>query len=101
MNRQQLEQSAIDAHQAGTTWGDFWSRHAADVAALELDYYARGKLIHKLVGLVASGDTEGQRPAGDLLDDDAQPAAVPVISDTETAARLLWSPTTELGRPTA
>jgi hypothetical protein len=36
---------------------------AADVAQAEpSDYLARGRLIHKLVGLVASGDLDGQRP---------------------------------------
>jgi hypothetical protein len=33
---------------------------------------------------------DGERPAGDGLDDDAQPVA-PVISDTETVARCLWT----------
>ena len=45
----------------------FWADHAADVAALGLDYCARGQFVHRLVGLVVSGDADGQRPAGDRL----------------------------------
>ncbi len=62
MTTKELETAAIRAHQAGTMWPQFWPTVAADVAAMELDYCARGKLLHRLVGLVASGDVDGQRP---------------------------------------
>jgi hypothetical protein len=92
MTTRQLEQLAIEAHDRGDTWPEFWSRHAADVAALELDYCARGQFVHRLVGLVVSGDADGQRPAGDrlpLVDD--EPPSYPATDDA-TVARLLWSP---------
>jgi hypothetical protein len=58
-----LERLAVAAHQAGTTWPDFWRQHGHDVAAVHPDdYFARGRLVHRLIGLVASGDTDGQRP---------------------------------------
>ncbi len=95
MNRKQLEYAAIRAHADGATWGQFWPTIAADVAALEPDYYERGRLIHRLVGLVASGDVDGQQAAGDGWppEADSEPQTVPVIGDTTTAARLLWQPT--------
>lgn len=57
-----LECAAVDAHKVGATWADFWPTVAADVAALELDYVGRGRLVHRLVGLVASGDVDGMMP---------------------------------------
>ncbi len=91
MNRKELETAAIDAHQGGRTWPEFWPTVAGDVAALELDYYARGQLIHRLVGLVASGDTDGMTAAGDAAPWEAgDQAAYPAADDT-TVARLLWN----------
>jgi hypothetical protein len=63
MNRQiqDLERRALAANKAGIGWSDFWPQVSADVAAVT-DYYARGRLVHRLVAIVASGDTDGQRP---------------------------------------
>ena len=78
MSTKQLEQLAIDAHEAGDDWATFWQSHAADVAALEPDdYFARGQLIHRLVALVASGDTDGQRPRGIGPVADSEPPSYP------------------------
>ncbi len=60
--RQALERAALAAHERGDTWAEWFPTVAAEVSQAEPDYYTRGKLIHKLVGLVASGDTDGQRP---------------------------------------
>ena len=89
-----LEQAAIAAHDRGETWPEFWNRHAADVAVLELDYYGRGETVHRLVGLVASGDTDGHRAVGDgePWQADDEPPLLPIIDDTTTAARCLWQP---------
>ena len=92
MITKQLEAVAVAAHIRGDDWNTFWQRHAPDVAALELDYYARGQLVHRLVGLLTSGDCDGQRPAGDRLPwADSEPPSYPA-SDDSTVARLLWSP---------
>jgi len=88
----QLETAAIRTHRAGDTWSAFWARYAADVARAEPDYCARGELIHRLVGIVAAGNLDGERPAGDLLDVDSTAPVVPIVSDTATRARCLWSP---------
>jgi hypothetical protein len=91
MTRKDLEQAAVQGHADGTDWSAFWADHAADVAALELDYYARGQFVHRLVGLVVSGDADGQRPAGDRLPwSDDEPPSYPATDDA-TVARLLWS----------
>ena len=92
MNVKQLEAAAVLAHADGTDWSAFWADHAADVAALGLDYCARGQFVHRLVGLVVSGDADGQRPAGDRLPwSDSEPPSYPATDDA-TVARLLWSP---------
>ena len=78
-------------------------------AAEPSDYLARGRLVHRLVGLVASGDTEGMTAAGDTLpllaggpilpdaqgidlaaDPDTEGKPCGPASDTETAARCHW-----------
>jgi len=99
MTYREIEAAAIRAHAAGETWVTFWHRHAADVAALEPDdYFARGQLVHRLVGLVSSGDTDGMTAAGDSapwhVDD---PPAYPA-SDNLTVARCLWQPGQEATR---
>ena len=87
MNVKQLEQAAVQGHADGTDWSAFWADHAADVAALGLDYYARGQFVHRLVGLVVSGDADGQRPAGDRLPwSDSEPPCYPA-DDSHTADR--------------
>ena len=61
--RQALEAAALAAHARGDAWNQFWPAIADNVSQAEpSDYLARGRLIHKLVGLVASGDVDGQRP---------------------------------------
>jgi hypothetical protein len=92
--RQALEALAVEAHARGDTWAQFWPTVAADVSALELDYVSRGRLIHRLVGLVASGDTDGMHSPGDGWppEADSEPPMVPVVDDVTTRARLLWSP---------
>ena len=96
MTPKQLEQAAIDAHARGDTWATFWPAVAGDVRAALPDYLDRGRFIHRLVGLVASGNVDGRTAVGDLLDGIGTPAApVPVVSDTETAARCLWRPAGE------
>lgn len=61
MTRERLERLAIEAHEAGTTWVEFWPTVAGAVAASgPNDYFARGRLVHRLVGLVAAGDLDGR-----------------------------------------
>ncbi len=97
MNRQQLEQSAIDAHRRGLSLSDFWPIVAGDVAKAEpIDARRYHRFVRRLVGLVASGDTDGMTAAGEARweadDDQAQAVPVLVTSDTETAARCFWHP---------
>ena len=93
MSKKNLESAAVAAHDRGDDWATFWQSHAADVAALGLDYCARGQFVHRLVGLVVSGDADGQRPAGDRLPwSDDEPPLLPIIDDTTHAARCLWQP---------
>ena len=97
MNRRELERIAIDANRCGLSWSEFWPTVAANVAALKLDYFARGQLVHRLVALVASGDADGQRAAGDFQPWQVdEPPAYPA-SDDRTIARLLW-PSPETAR---
>ena len=97
MSKKNLESAAVAAHGRGDDWATFWQSHAADVAALGLDYFARGQFVHRLVGLVVSGDVDGQRPAGDRLPwSDSEPPSYPAANDT-TVARLLW-PSPETAR---
>ena len=86
MNRKNLESAAVAAHAAGMDWAEFWPTVAGDVGALGLDYYARGQLVHRLIGLVASGDCDGMTAAGDWFADDGAPTYP--ASDDGTAARL-------------
>lgn len=63
-----LERAAIAAHHAGHTWDDFWEVHGADVCRAEP--YSRQRfqrLIRRLLGLVVSGDTNGQPVSVGLL----------------------------------
>ena len=92
MTAKDLEIAAIQAHSASMTWADFWPTVAGDLAALGLDYCARGQFVHRLVGLVVSGDVDGQRAAGDFQPWQVdEPPAYPA-SDDRTVARLLWQP---------
>jgi len=66
MTRKDLERAAVDAHHRGDTWAKFWPTIAADVSRAEpSDYYARGRLVHRLMAIVASGDTGGMVPPQD------------------------------------
>lgn len=98
LDREALEAAALQAHDAGTSWSEFWRCHAADIDAIfgkpatpwGSGSAGRRKLISRLTHLLASGDTDGQHPAGD---GDAAPerddAAGPVVNDSETSARCL------------
>jgi hypothetical protein len=93
-----LEQQAIRAHACGTRWADWWPTVAADVAQAEPhDRHRFHRLRQHLLGLVISGDTDGQEPVAATrgqpepweIDDQAQDVPVLVTSDTEIAARCL------------
>ena len=91
-DRTRLEQAAIDAHDRGDTWAEWWEQHRHAVGRIEpYDNRAYRRLVNRLLMLVVSGDTDGQHPAGDpepwQADDEAP--MVP-IDDTTTAARCLW-----------
>ena len=61
--RTRLEQAAVDAHEAGDTWNQFWPTVAADVSALHLwDNAAYRRVVRRLVALVAAGDVDGGEP---------------------------------------
>jgi hypothetical protein len=89
-----LEAVAQAAHYRGMSWAEFWQQHGADVAAAEPhDRQRFHRLRQRLLGLLVSGDLDGQEPAGGTMPWEADDApADPVISDTETAARCLWTP---------
>ncbi len=104
LSRMQLEQAALEAHRRGDSWATFWPTVAADVAAVTGESStpwgkgseARRELVARLSHLVACGNTDGMTPAGDGKPshvDDAQD--VTIVSDIETRARCLWTPTTE------
>ncbi|MGO9109669.1 MAG: hypothetical protein ACLP9L_10585 [Thermoguttaceae bacterium] len=66
MTRKDLERLAIDAHCRGDTWADLWPTVATNVAKAEpWDARRYHRLVRCLLGLVVSGDTDGQQPAGD------------------------------------
>ena len=63
MNRQQLETAAIDAHQAGMTWAEFWQTIAPSVAEAEpCDRQAYKGLVARLTALVTADDLDGMEP---------------------------------------
>ena len=93
MSTKQLEQLAIDAHSRGVSWCEFWDTHRHAIALCEpFDRGRFHRLVRRLSHIVSCGDLDGERPAGDWFADDGDPVPVPIISDTETAARCLWSP---------
>jgi hypothetical protein len=62
----QLERRAVAVHKAGTTWGTFWRQYGPHVIALEPHDRRRfHRLRQRLLGLLVSGDTDGQEPVGD------------------------------------
>jgi len=106
MTRKDLEKAAIRAHAAGMTWGQFWPTIAEAVAAAEpWDNAAYRRLVCRLSHLLTCGNTDGVVPVPATwgqpepweLDDQAQAVPVLVTDDTTTAARLLWSPSAEIG----
>ncbi len=95
MTTRQLEQLAIDAHSRGVSWCEFWDTHRHAIALCEpFDRGRFHRLVRRLTALVAAGNLDGAEPVAAAweLDEDHEPRPVPIISDTETAARCLWSP---------
>ncbi len=86
-----LERAALDGHRAAQSWRDFFGGNVAEISGIiRSDPAAWSALRDRLLSLLVSGDTSGQRAAGDT---DVDLPAVPVVppSDTATAARCLWS----------
>jgi hypothetical protein len=85
-----LELLALDCHRVGSTWAEFWQEHGERVRQAEPYNHARfHRLVQRLLGLLTSGDCDGQQPVGDDLepweiDDQANKP-----DDTKTQARLL------------
>ena len=105
MTRKELEAAAVAAHTDGTDWTAFWDRYRHAIALCEpFDRGRFHRLVRRLSHLVSCGDLDGHRPAGDPepweLDDEG---AYPVVSDSETAARINWGEITPVNteRPTA
>ncbi len=93
-----LEQAAIAAHATGTSWVEFWPSVATDVAQAEPhDARRYHRLVRRLVGLVASGDTDGQTAAGDHPPPEADDPPVYPATDDTTQARCLWQPGRQAG----
>ena len=91
--RTRLERLAIDAHHRGDTWAMFWEQHRHAVGMIEpYDRAAYHRIVARLSHIVTCGDVDGMTAAGDWEHDDAQAVPVPIIDDTTTAARCLWSP---------
>jgi hypothetical protein len=88
----QLEQAALDGHRAGQSWQAYFAAHTGAITAIiGSDSGEWGSLRDRLLALLVSGEISGQHPAGDSLDqDEARIPVVRPISDTKTAARLLW-----------
>ena len=85
----QLERHALDARRRGIGWSVFWKMHGRGVCAAEPWNRTKfRRLVNRLLALVASGDCDGQEPAGDVMpweiDDEA--AKPP---DVGTQARCL------------
>jgi hypothetical protein len=88
----QLESAALEAHQQGLCWCEFWQQHGHAVKAAEP--FSRDKLrrlCDRLLKLLLSGDTDGHEPVGSdpepWLTDDAEQSKP---SDTATRARCLF-----------
>ena len=93
--RQQLETAAIRAHQAGMTWGEYWQAHREQFDRLPAA--DRQPAIEIALQIVATGETAGMMPVANSMfgwdqADVDQAAPAMVVSDSETAARCLWSP---------
>jgi hypothetical protein len=92
-NEQHLERLALDAHDRGVRWSDFWREHGDQVRAAEPYNLQRfRRLVCRLLALVVSGDTDGQQAVGDDAPWEADDAeATPKPADTGTSARVDWS----------
>ena len=81
MNRlTKLEQLAIRAHRASTSWSEFWEIHRHTVGMLEPhDRRAYHRVVRRLSHLVTCGDLDGERPLDNPLCpwDDADQEHVP------------------------
>jgi len=108
MNRRELEKAAIDAHNRGMSWSVFWPTIAQAVAAAAgqaatpwgRDNAAHRRIVARLSHLLTCGDVDGMTAAGDVApwqpnNDPPMVPMVPIIDDTTTTARCLWSPTAE------
>jgi hypothetical protein len=63
-----LERAALDCHRRGDTWTDFWAEHGTTICNAEPHSRQRfQRLIRRLLGLVVSGDTNGQPVSVGLL----------------------------------
>jgi len=95
MTTKQLEAAAVAAHTEGTDWTAFWDRYRHAIALCEpFDRGRFHRLVRRLTALVAAGNLDGAEPVAAAweLDEDQEPRPVPIITDTETAARCLWQP---------
>jgi hypothetical protein len=62
----ELEDAAVAAHEAGTTWTEFWELHRRSASELfgdDHDGYQR--FARRLLSLVAAGDLDGHVPIGE------------------------------------
>jgi hypothetical protein len=74
-----LEDAALAAHRYGGTWQQFFYRYGDAIRTAESDDRGRYlRLVDRLMFLVASGDTDRQRPVGD---DNAIPRQVDAQSE--------------------
>jgi hypothetical protein len=63
MTAKQLKRAATDAHRRGQRWTQFWDEHANLIRqAVPYDRQRRRRLVNRLLSLVVSGNTAGQRP---------------------------------------
>lgn len=63
MTHQQLKRAAVEAHDNGIAWSEFWRHHGPHVVALEpFDRQRFCKLTRRLSMLLVCGDTDGQLP---------------------------------------
>jgi hypothetical protein len=90
---QALERSALDGHQAGQSWRQFFAANVATISAtIKANPAGWPTLSERLLHALVTGERSGRLAAGDVDQDEPQAVVVPTISDTATQARLLWSP---------
>ena len=96
MNRQnRIHQAAVDAHRRGLSWAEFFQGHRAQFN--ELPAADRQQAVERALQIVATGETAGMVPVANSMfgwdevsQADADVVPVPVVSDTETRARIDW-----------